>query len=521
MTDKLELVPAVIYARFSSSGQREESITGQIRDCRSYAERFGYKIICTYEDRARTGTNDNRPAFQQMIKDSAKHQFQAVIVWKLDRFSRDKYDAARYKHVLSQNGVRVISAMEPISNNPEGVIMESLLEGMAQYYSMDLSMKVKRGNRESALEHKTLGIKVYGYRRDDTDHYVIDPNTAPVVQRIFQEYASGKKSKEILTDLNAEGIRTSTGHIWTKQMIQKILRDVRYSGVYVYSDVVRDDGAMPVIISKDQFAKVQKMLDQHRISPASGRDVRYMLTGKIFCGKCGSAMVGESAVSHTRKKYYYYTCSKKHQHQCDMHRVNKETVERAVVKALSAQVNDEAFLNELADAVLKHQAERNADNSELDAMTEQLKEVDRKIHNIEKAVEDGIVTPHLKERLEDLTFQREQLDASIRKYNLSSQLLTRDDIMYALRSLSGDPSDPQYAQKLIDIFLNAVYIFDDDTAALSVNFQTSDGKPITIKTALQVKEESSSLVGHGSPFATNPNLWIYGDHAVSMIRIAS
>lgn len=143
----IELVPAVIYARFSSSGQREESIIGQVRDCRSYAERFGYRILRTYEDRAKTGTNDNRPAFQQMIRDSAKHQFQAVIVWKLDRFSRDKYDAARYKHVLSQNGVRVISAMEPISSNPEGVIMESLLEGMAQYYSMDLSMKVKRGNR--------------------------------------------------------------------------------------------------------------------------------------------------------------------------------------------------------------------------------------------------------------------------------------------------------------------------------------------------------------------------------------
>ena len=517
----LELTPAVIYARFSSSGQREESITGQLRDCKAYADRAGFKIVNTYEDRAKTGTNDNRPAFQQMIKDSARHQFQAVIVWKLDRFSRDKYDAARYKHVLSQNGVKVFSAMEPISATPEGVIMESLLEGMAQYYSMDLSLKVKRGNRESALEHKTLGIKVYGYKRDQTDHYQIDPDTAPIVKRIFEEYASGKRSKDIENELNAEGIRTSTGHVWTNQIIQRVLRNVRYSGVYYYSDVVRDEDGMPAIVSKDLFAKVQEKLDRKRISPASSRDVHYLLTGKIFCGKCGSAMIGESAASHTMKKYYYYTCIKKHKHQCDMYRVKKDEVEKAVVKALSDQVNDEAFLNQLADAVLKHQEEKNADHSELDALNDQLKEVDRKIHNIEKAIEDGLYTPSMKERMEELTAQQDQLDESIRVYKLDKPQLTREDIMYVLHSLSGDPSDPQYAQKLVDIFLNSVYIFDDDTAALAVNFQTSDGQPITIKTALKVKKESSSLIASGAPLATNPNLWIFGSSAVSVIRFGA
>ena len=210
-------------------------------------------------------------------------------------------------------------------------------------------------------------------------------------------------------------------------------------------------------------------------------------------------MIGESAASHTMKKYYYYTCIKKHKHQCDMYRVKKDEVEKAVVKALSDQVNDEAFLNQLADAVLKHQEEKNADHSELDALNDQLKEVDRKIHNIEKAIEDGLYTPSMKERMEELTAQQDQLDESIRVYKLDKPQLTREDIMYVLHSLSGDPSDPQYAQKLVDIFLNSVYIFDDDTAALAVNFQTSDGQPITIKTALKVKKESSSLIASGAP----------------------
>lgn len=498
----LEYVPAVIYARYSSSGQREESLTGQIRDCKAYAERNGIKVINEYTDAAKTGTNAQRPAFQQMIKDSAKHQFQLVLVWKLDRFSRDKYDAARYKHVLSQNGVRVISCMEPISQTPEGVIMESLLEGMAQYYSMDLSVKVKRGDRESALEHKTLGVKVFGYKKDDTDHYVINPDQAATVKRIFTEYAAGKSSKEIIKNLNADGIRNNAGSKWTKQQLQKTLRNEKYTGVYIYSDVVRDEGGMPVIIPKELFRKVQNMLDKHRISPASGRDVRYLLTGKIFCGKCGAAMVGESAQSHTRRKYYYYTCINKHEHKCSMRRIRKDVVEATVIKALSDRVNDDAFLDKLADTVIRDLEKKNADHAELDAMEDQLKEVDRKIHNIEKAIEDGLYTPNLKTRLEDLTDQHTQLDDAIRLAKIKKPVLTREDILFALRSLRGDPADQDYCEKLVRLFLNSVYIFDDDTAVLAVNFQSNDGKPITFKAALAVKEETSkgsTFVKAGAP----------------------
>lgn len=126
---------AVIYARYSSSSQREESIEGQIKECTAFAERNGYTVIGSYIDRAISGTTDNRPDFQKMIRDSKRKQFDLVIVWKLDRFARDRYASAKYKAQLKENGVRVISATETISQGADGILLESMLEGMAEWYS--------------------------------------------------------------------------------------------------------------------------------------------------------------------------------------------------------------------------------------------------------------------------------------------------------------------------------------------------------------------------------------------------
>lgn len=132
----------IIYARYSSDNQREESIDGQIRECKEFAEKNDIRIIDTYIDRALSAKTDNRPSFQQMIKDSSKGLFDVIIVWELDRFACNRYDSARYKALLRKNGVKVISANENISEGSEGIILESVLEGMAEYYSADLSEKV-------------------------------------------------------------------------------------------------------------------------------------------------------------------------------------------------------------------------------------------------------------------------------------------------------------------------------------------------------------------------------------------
>ena len=194
---------AVIYARYSSDNQREESIEGQIRECTAFAEKNGITILRHYIDRAFSAKTDNRPEFQNMIKDSGKRLFDMIIVWKLDRFARNRYDSAHYKAVLRRNGVKVVSATENISYGPEGIILESMLEGMAEYYSAELAQKINRGLTENALKGRNNGGEIpLGYQLTEDQHLRINPLTAPVVREIYQRYAEGETVRSIITSLN-------------------------------------------------------------------------------------------------------------------------------------------------------------------------------------------------------------------------------------------------------------------------------------------------------------------------------
>ena len=156
---------AVIYARYSSDSQSEQSIEGQLRVCEDYARQNDILILDTYIDRAMTGTNDNRTDFQRMLKDSRKREWTFVLVYKLDRFSRNKYETAMHKKTLRDNGTKILSATEYIPDSPEGIILESMLEGYAEYYSAELSQKVKRGMRESRRKGNYQGGGLpYGYK---------------------------------------------------------------------------------------------------------------------------------------------------------------------------------------------------------------------------------------------------------------------------------------------------------------------------------------------------------------------
>ena len=199
---------AVIYARFSSEKQNEASIEGQLRECMDYANFNSIEVIGNYIDRAQSAKTDHRPEFQRMIKDSYKHVFDCIIVWKLDRFARNRYDSAYYKNVLKKNGVRVISAKESISQGADGILLESILEGYAEYYSAELSEKVKRGMTENALKAKSNGVRPpFGYYVDDTDHYQIDKTISPIIKEIFNLYVDGVKITEIASRLKERGVK--------------------------------------------------------------------------------------------------------------------------------------------------------------------------------------------------------------------------------------------------------------------------------------------------------------------------
>ena len=277
---------AVIYARYSSDSQREASIEGQLRDCKDYAEKNGITVVGTYIDRAYSAKTDDRPDFQRMIKDSGKKIFDVVLVWKLDRFARNRYDAVNYKHQLEKNGVHLVSAMEPISQGPEGIMVESMLIGMAEYYSAELALKVARGERENALQCKyNGGVVPLGFTIGKEDRlYHIDPETAPIVQEIFTRYADGEPAEKIAASLNERGLRTRTGKPFVKNSFFQIFRNRRYIGEYRYKDIVTP-GGIPAIVDQDLFDRVQQRFEQNRI--AHGRpakeDVSYLLTTKLFC----------------------------------------------------------------------------------------------------------------------------------------------------------------------------------------------------------------------------------------------
>ena len=242
---------AVIYARYSSDSQRDESIDGQIRECKEYAERNGLKVLSCYIDRALSAKTDNRPEFQRMIRDSAGGLFDVVLVWKLDRFARNRYDSAHYKAILKKNGVKVVSAKEAIAEDSTGILLESLLEGYAEFYSVELSEKIHRGQKENALKGKNNGGGIpLGYvLNHQTQKLEIDPLTAPLVVEIFTRYADGETVRSIVDDLNGRGLRTRRGKPFRLNSFSALLKNRKYIGEYQYQDVIIP-GGVPAIVPK-------------------------------------------------------------------------------------------------------------------------------------------------------------------------------------------------------------------------------------------------------------------------------
>ena len=256
---------AVIYARFSSEKQNEASIEGQLQECMDYANFNNIEVIGNYIDRAQSAKTDNRPEFQNMIKDSGKRLFDMIIVWKLDRFARTRYASARYKAALKKNGVKVVSATEVISDGAEGIILESVLEGYAEYYSADLSEKVVRGMTENALKCKYNGGTLpIGYQIDSEQYFQLDPLTAPFVREAFQRYDEGATMTQIRDWLNEQGVKNTRGQKMSYNSVQHLLSNRRYIGEYTYRDIVVPDG-IPAIVPQDLYDRVQEKLDRKSV----------------------------------------------------------------------------------------------------------------------------------------------------------------------------------------------------------------------------------------------------------------
>ena len=458
---------AVIYARYSSDKQREESITAQLRICRDFAQRNKIEIVSEYCDRAISGKHaDNRPEFQRMIKDSEKKQFDAVVVYRLDRFARNRYDSAIYKNKLKKNGVRVMSAMENISSEPEGVILESVLEGMAEYYSLELAQKVTRGMKETARQCKATGGNIAtGYIvNPQTHHFEIDPKLAPTVREIFARYASGEKVADILKALSKKGIKNKEGKPFTFNCVCTMLRNRKYIGEYRYADIVIENG-VPAIVDKEVFDKVQEILKKNKKAHARGRaKVNYMLSGKVECGKCHGAMIGESGKNRTGKVYNYYKCSnRKNGKTCDMAVVSKDALEQRVIEETKKHVLQDDTIRHIAKRTIEVQTKENESNETLKVLETEYKEVERSLSNIIKAVESGMPYDTVRDRLEELKDQKARLEKGIAEEQASGTNFTEEQLIYWLEKFKdGDTNDEDYRTRLFDTMITKVIVGENE-----------------------------------------------------------
>ncbi len=495
----------VIYARYSSHSQTEQSIEGQIKVCEEFASKNEYTIISRYIDRAISGTTDNRPEFLRMIEDSSRKQFQGVLVYQLDRFARNRYDSAIYKAKLKKNGVRVFSAKENITDDASGILVEGLLESMAEYYSVELSQKIRRGLDLNAQKQLATGGNVaLGYKVDEDRKFVIDEHGAEIVRMVYEMYADGKTITEINQHLNSLNYQSSKGSAFNKNSLTKMLRNKRYIGIYTYKDMEVKDG-IPRIISDELFEKVAERLGKNKQAPARSKaKAQYLLTTKLFCGHCNEMMTGESGTSKTGRIYNYYKCNHARKKLCHKKTVKKDYIENLVIDECRTLLTDEN-IEKITVEVMKI-SEQEKDKSHIKLLTKQLKENERKRNNVVTAIAEcdlEAVRKTLYEHIPVLEEERKHLEMQLSTEQLSRVSLTEPEIKFFLSHLkNGNMNDEKYRQTLVNVFINSIYLYDDKMTLIfnSSNYPANIEVDLLGEVEANNKDyESSFLVSNAPP----------------------
>ncbi|MBE6553612.1 MAG: recombinase family protein [Ruminococcaceae bacterium] len=482
---------AIAYARFSSDLQREESIDAQLRAIRKYCDEHDFVLLATYADKGISGTSDNRPEFQKMIATATKGNVDAVIVHKLDRFARNRYDSAFYKNILKKNNVKLISVLENLQDSPESVILESVIEGMNEYYSLNLSREVRKGLQENALECKvTGGPPALGYSVDRaTQKYVINEYEAEAVRMIFRMYLDGYSYTEIIDALNAKGYRTRRGVTFAKNSLYAILRNERYTGVYIYvkdstknskgkyvrhgeyepEAVIRIPGGIPAIISEQEFQLVQaKMKErQHKAAKFSAKQ-EYLLSGKIYCGECGSPYAGNSRKPRPDHPLYIsYKCTRRNQRdtKCNNPEINRDKLERLVLERLSEVLFNPDVIPRLVEQYNEYIAEKTGSVRErMLVLQTELRDVERKITNtVNLMIETGSAAfkdklNELEQSKEKLLFELTEAEAALKQENFSEEQICKLFHIAEQQLKNGTLANRRL---VIDQYINKIIIYPD------------------------------------------------------------
>lgn len=476
---------AVIYARYSSANQTEQSIEGQVHVCQDYAKRNDILIVDTYVDRAISGTTDNRDEFQRMIKDSANKNWEYVIVYKLDRFARNQYAQVDNELKLQKNGVTVLSAMENLQQTPEGRLMKSVLVGMNQYFSEELAQKVARGLHESRMKGHVIGAVSFGYIKENK-MLKINENEAIIIKRIFEEYNSGKTILQIIKIFEKENI-TFKGNKFIPQTIRDILHRKLYTGEYTLKGKEYNN-IYPQIIDKKLFEEVNAKLSKNAYGCRKANHEVFKLRDKIYCGSCKQKMYPVSAISPTGKHLRYYACyGTKKENNCHTHNMDKEFIEKVVNNYLLYQFNESKNLETIVNNVYELYKKKSSVNDSIITLNSDLKKVNTSISNMLSAIEKGIITNTTKSRLEELELQRKDLQEKLLiEQSKQVRIYTKEEIYNFLKYGIKD-SPIQAIQK----YIQKIFVYENKIEILlkcSINKESEQTtKKISTKTYIREK----------------------------------
>ena len=460
---KKEGMTAFMYLRFSSTRQRELSIEGQRDVCTEYAEKHNIHILGEYVDRAKSARTENRADFRRLIRDACSGKVDCILVWRYDRFFRDRAESALYRKQLEAAGVRLISVTEYIPEGSAGIITQGMIETVAEYFSAKLSEDVMRGMCKAAEKGQAVGGKTLGYRTGPDKRLHIDPVGAEVVKRIFEWYDSGQPMGQLADQLNSEGHKTAYGKSFTRTSFSTILRNKKYIGIFEYNGAVSITGAVPRIIEDDLFFRVQRRLEANRHRPGAYKaEVNYSLSGKLFCGLCGSPMTGTAGTSKTGARHYYYVCNNRRAKKCTKKNERLDLIEAAVLQHTLNILTDENIAYISAE-VERRCAENSGSKDVLSGLQHQLSEVEKKLKNIGNAIAQGIITETTKALLMEAEEERSAIRRQIEKANVQAALTVKAESVACWLDgfRRGDRHSLEFRELVFAALVHSVYVYDD------------------------------------------------------------
>jgi site-specific DNA recombinase len=438
-------IRAGIYMRFSSEMQREESIDAQRRAINDYAKNNDVIIVSEYVDKAKSGMSSKRPKFLKMIEDSKEDIFDIVLIHKLDRFARNRKDSITYRMVLKKNNIELVSVLENLDGSPESIILESVLEGMAEYFSVNLAREIQKGKIESAMKCKHMGgTPALGYSVDPlTKKYKINDKEAHIIELIFKMYSEGQTYNEIINVLNISGFKTKRGNKFGKNSIHDILTNERYTGVYIYNQIreknldgkrnshcyksdkeqIRIENGIPAIISKQLWANVQYERNRrnNNVGNLTHRK-KYLLNGKIECGICGGIYTGTSA---GKGRQLRYVCNKKNgKEKCCNTPINKNRLEMLVLEKLSNYIFDNEFKDAIISEYQTYQKEVNEElESDIKRIERQLFQSRNEVRNIVNVIA-STGSDELVKELDKFKIRKAELEHRLNEFRKKKQKAT-------------------------------------------------------------------------------------------------